>query len=262
MIVQSYRNLKNLDAGPAYTWDLFMAKVSLQRLLKRLNSTGIFRRGLPLNTDLQDSATARIFSAVLCRGFVKDTDYPDIQSDKKKALQRCYLNGWLQADLVEGTTGYFFPSSLHSRYVEWKLWGSVDQIQAEIQADSLLELVINVIRLFSPSRLSAERRLGPGCIQRLPEALYQDELYRCCHAFSEGSLLTLPEFGMAKGRVDFYVPAKRWGIELLRDGDRLASHWGRFSDGGSYAESLPLTDYIIVDCRTTHPRQGSVHPGK
>ena len=117
--------------------------------------------------------------------------------------------------------------------------------------DSLLELVINVIRLFSQSLLSAERRLGPGCIQRLPEAQYQDELYRCCHAFLEVSLLTLPEFGMVKGCVDFYVPAKRWEIELLRDGDRLPSHWGRFSDGGSYAESLPLTDYIIVDCRTT-----------
>jgi hypothetical protein len=245
-----------LDASPAYTWDLFMAKVSPQQLLKQLNSTGIFKRGLPLNTDLQDSATARIFSAVLCRGFVKDTNYPDPQSDEKKALLRCYRNGWLQADLAEGTTGYFFPSSLHCWYVEWKLWGSIDRIQAQFQADSLLELVINVIRLFSPSHPSAERRLGPGCIQRLPEAQYQDELYRCCHAFSEGSLLALPEFGTAKGRVDFYVSAKQWGIELLREGDRLASHWGRFSRGGSYAESLPLTDYIIVDCRTSHPQQG------
>jgi len=236
-----------------------MAKVSPHQLLKRLNSTGIFKRGLPLNTDLQDPATARIFSAVLRRGFVKNND-PNLQSDEKAAIKQCYRNGWLHADLVDGTIGYFFSSPLHSWYIEWKLWGSVDQIQAEFQANNLLELVINVIRLFSPSHLSTKRRLGPGCIQRPPEAQYQDELYRCCHAFSEGLLLTLPEFGSAKGRVDFYVPAKHWGIELVRDGDRLASHWGRFSNGGSYTVSLPLTDYIIVDCRTTRPRQG--HPRK
>jgi hypothetical protein len=233
-----------------------MAKVSPHRLVKLLNSTRVFRRGLPLDNDLQDSSTARIFSAVLRRGFIKDTDDPNPQSDEKAAIRRCYRNGWLQADLVEGTTAYFFSSLLHHWYVEWKLWGSVDQIQAKFEANSLLELVISVIRLFSPSHFSTERRLlGPGCIQRPPEAQYQDELYRCCHAFSEGSLLTLPEFGTMKGRVDFYVPAKRWGIELLRDGDRLESHWGRFSNGGSYAESLPLTDYIIVDCCTTRPKQ-------
>ena len=118
-----------------------------------------------------------------------------------------------------------------SWYVEWKLWGSVDQIQAEFQI--VFWSLLSTSFAYSPRAVSAERRLGPGCIQRLPEAQYQDELYRCCHAFSEVSLLTLPEFGMVKGRVDFYVPAKRWEIELLRDGDRLPSHWGRFSDGGS-----------------------------
>jgi hypothetical protein len=235
-----------------------MAKVGPHQLVERLNSTCIFKRGLPSNTDLQDSATAHIFSAVLRRGFVKDVK--DTNDPNDEAIKQCYRNGWLHADLVlEGITGYFFSSSLHRWHVEWKLWGSVDQIQAKFVANNLLELVINVIRLFSPSHFS-ERSLGPGCIQRPSEAQYQDELYRCCNAFSEGSLLTLPEFGTRKGRVDFYVPAKCWGIELLRDGDRLASHWGRFSDGGSYTKLLPLTDYIIVDCRTTRPRQE--HPRK
>jgi len=54
------------------------------------------------------------------------------------------------------------------------------------------------------------------------EAQYQDEFYRCCHTHSNGSLVTFPEFGTAKGRVDFYIPAKQWGVELLRDGDQLA----------------------------------------
>ena len=65
---------------------------------------------------------------------------------------------------------------------------------------------------------------------------------------------------MAKGRADFYIPAKRWGIELLCDDNRLASHWGRFSRKGSYRTAISLTDYIIVDCRTTRPLEE--HPRK
>ena len=127
--------------------------------------------------------------------------------------------------------------------------------QAQFPANCLLDFVIDVIRPFSPRHLSAKRRLGPGCIQRLPEAQYQDELYRCCHNFSKGSLITFPEFGTAKGRVDFYVPTKGWGIELLRDGDRRANHFGRFSESGLYKTTLNISDYIIVDCRTTRPRE-------
>ena len=141
--------------------------------------------------------------------------------------------------------------------MEWKLWGSFSkepQFQgAQFQATSLLELVICIICRFSPQHLSTERGFGPGCIQRPPEAQYQDEIYRCCHVLSEGSLIAFPEFGTANGRVDFYIPARGWGIELTRDGNRLANHWGRFSEGGSYRETLHLTDYIIVDCRTTRP---------
>ena len=79
-------------------------------------------------------------------------------------------------------------------------------------------------------------------------------MYHCFHALSEGSLVTFPEFGTANGRVDFYIPAKSWGIELLRDGNQLEKHCGRFSATGSYGTTLPLSDYIIVDCRTTRPR--------
>ncbi|KAF8225910.1 hypothetical protein L208DRAFT_1503504, partial [Tricholoma matsutake] len=101
--------------------------------------------------------------------------------------------------------------------------------------------------------LSAEQRIDPSCIQRLPEAQYQDELYCCCHTLSTGSLVTFPEFGMAKGRVDFYIPATGWGIDLLRDGNQFERHCSQFSKTGSYGTTLPLSEYIIVDCRTTCP---------
>jgi len=183
--------------------------------------------------------------------------------DEKHALQGCFHNGWLHADNLgvinlPDDVGYFFPSSLHRWYVEWKLLDSLPPTQ--FQANSLLDFVIDVFHLFSPRLLSAERRIGPSCIQRLPEAQYQDELYRCCHTLSEGSVVTFPEFGTAKGRVDFYIPAKGWGIELLRDGDQFGRHCGRFSKTGSYGSTLPLSEYIIVDCRTTHPTKE--HPCK
>ena len=98
-----------------------------------------------------------------------------------------------------------------------------------------------------------------GYVQQPPEAQYQDEFYRSCHICLEGSLVTFPEFGTAKGWVDFYIPSKKWGVELLCDSDQLAQHSGRFSALGSYTTQLELLDYIILDCCKTCPRVR--HPG-
>jgi hypothetical protein len=97
------------------------------------------------------------------------------------------------------------------------------------------------------------RQIGPGFIQRPPEAQFQDEFYRCCQRYSKGSLVTFPEYGTKSGRVDFYIPSKEWGIELLRDGDQLEQHSIRFSSTGAYGGMLSLSDYIILDFRTQTP---------
>ena len=131
-------------------------------------------------------------------------------------------------------TVYCFASPLHQWYIEWML--------------------------FDPRMLSSERRLGPACIQRPPEAQYPDEFYRCSHKCFRGALVSLPEFGTKSGRVNFYVKSKRWGIELLRDGDRLAEHLERFSTTGVYGLPLPIDDHIIMDCRTSRPQKQ--HPSK
>jgi len=120
----------------------------------------------------------------------------------------------------------------------------------------ILTFVISIIKKFSPKRLATERTLPFGEIQSVPEAQYQVEFYRCC---SSGSIVTFPEYGTGQGRVDFYIPAKEWGVELLHNGDRLAEHSGRFSNKGSYATTLSLSDYIILDCCTIYPR--FPHPG-
>ena len=172
-------------------------------------------------------------------------------------IKRCFCRGWLHSDRLgvigrENDVGYFFPSLLHRWYVEWKLWDTLPK--ANFETNGLLDFAIRVISCFSPTRLATTRRLASGGIQQVPEAHYQDEFYLNCHICSKGSILSFPESGTSRGRGDFYIPAKEWGVELLRNGDKLAQHCGRFSPNGPYTTDLPLSDHIILDCRQTHPQ--------
>ena len=244
------------------TNDYILQEVSPTTLAKALVSSTIFGRGLP-RSELQDPSFAAVFEAVLCAcGAITSSDLTS--DDEKEALLHCFRKGWLQADnLDEGEVGYSFPSSLHRWYVEWKLWATTPSTPFHIT--NILEFVVAVIRKFSHRLLSTERRIGPGFVQRPPEAQFQDEFYRCCHSYSKGSVLTFPEFGTKTGRVDFYIATKNWGVELLRDGDRLEQHSARFSPTGKYGATLCLSDYIVLDCRVDnpklpHPRRPSLFP--
>ena len=250
-LLQSYRAIQN-EPGQSYTWELFLEKISPHLLLERLRDTSIFARGLPLDCELQDPSIVHIFEAVLCNGVITDSDIAP--GDEAEALVNCFRNGWLHCDkLADGKIWYGFSSSLHRWYMEWKLWGTPSEPRViPSQTTNLLQFVMAVIRRFSPEFFST-RKVGPGSIHRLPEAQYQDELYRCCHLYSKGSLVTLPEYGMGRGRVDFYIPSKRWGIELLRDGNALQDRSNRFLPSGSYEATLSLSDHIIIDCRSNYP---------
>lgn len=205
------------------------------------------------HSELQDPNFAAVFEAVLCAGGTITSS--DLTSDdEKEVLLHCFRKGWLQADkLDKSQVGYSFPSSLHRWYVEWKLWATTPSTPFDIT--DILEFVVAVIRKFSHRLLSTERRIGPGFVQRPPEAQFQDEFYRCCHSYSKGSVVTFPEFGTKTGRVDFYIPTKNWGVELLRDGDRLEQHSARFLPTGKYGATLCLSEYIILDCRVNNPKQ-------
>ena len=173
------------------------------------------------------------------------------EAEEHAALMRCFAQGWLHTD--KGVSrdaefaGYFFASTLHRLFVEWKLSG---QNPIPIQAPSLQEFVIQIIQRFSPRNLSQPRMVGPYYFQSLPEAQYHDEFYRCCYDLTTGSLATLSEFGTAHGRVDFYIPSKKWAVELLRDGQLLEQHHNRFSSTGQYGMTLDIDDYIVLDLRT------------
>jgi len=233
-----------------------LKKVGYRDLFSLLARGTIFARGLPNDANLQRPPIACIFSDVLRNGSIFRPDSA-AGKDALGALRECFHNGWLHAEkspkAPNGIT-YTFASELHSLSVEWRLWDTPGTIPS-IQLNSILQFALKVIARFSPRSLSAERRIGPGCIQKPPEAQYQEEFYRSCHAFSDGSLRTLPEYGTAEGRVDFYVPSKKWGVELLRDGNRLEQHSSRFSESGAYERTLPLSDYILLDFRKTRPKR-------
>ena len=251
IVSQSYRKLK--VTGQLYTWESFSKQVDLRDFFSLLDTNAsIFKRGLPRNIDLQKPPIAHIFSDVLREGSIVRSE--TATEEDAPALLECFRKGWLHADKPrDGQTVYVFPSPLHQMFVEWKLQDFVPTIPFE--SNSILQLALEVIAGFSPRLLSAERRIGSGCIQRPPEVRYQDEFYRCCHVYSNGSLVTFPEYGTQKGRVDFYIPSKNWGVELLRDGDRLEEHCGRFSGAGTYGTTLSPSDYIILDFRNTRPKR-------
>lgn len=98
-----------------------------------------------------------------------------------------------------------------------------------------------------------------------PEAQYQQEFYRCCLALLAGRCNVSVEYGCktkGDGKVDFFLPAYQWAIELVANGDKLAEHHGRFTNGKyhKYLMSGKFTDYIVLDFRVRRPQKA--HPGK
>ena len=257
LYLKSYREIRNLP-DQSYTWTRFLQRVSPEALLERLSSYSVFARGLPPTQKLQDPNFLAVFEAVLCAGVVKEDEF--IDAGTKDAISQCFRGGWLHTDKINGPNGfgYCFPSRLHHWYVEWKLWGITPR--TPFNTTKPIDFAVTVIRMFSPLVLATGRQIGPGFIQRPPEAQYQDEFYRCCHRYSKGSLVTFLEYRNKSGQIDCYVPSKKWGIELLRDGKQLSQYSIRFSSAGAYGGTLSLSDYIILDFRDSTPQKK--HPGR
>jgi hypothetical protein len=127
---------------------------------------------------------------------------------------------------------------------------------------SLFELFLETITKFKPSQLQLALCRVASESTHPPEAQYQDEFYNSLLSATSGNVRISPEYASAKGtrkagRIDFFIPIVKWGIEITRDGKRLLEHAARFTDSGAYGawlESEDMTDYILLDCRTGIPR--------
>jgi len=146
------------------------------------------------------------------------------------------------------------PHSTGDVLIDWKLNGS--PLESRIIQPNLFEFSLAVMQRIS--RQSLEKCFKA---QSIPEAQFQDEFYSASSQHANGSV-SFPEFGTKNGRIDFFIRSKKWGIELLCDGNRLGQHARRFTEGeyGKWIEKGWMSDYIIIDFRTRHPR--IVHRGK
>ena len=129
----------------------------------------------------------------------------------------------------------------------------------EIRCDTPLELAIDVTMQFRPRQLSDTPRSLVG--NTLPlEDQYQKEFYRCLFTMLDGHVAISPEYvikaGTRGGTIDFLIAQKKWGLELLRDRDRLVGHMKRFEPGGQYFSMIQSGDierYIVLDFTVTKP---------
>lgn len=121
--------------------------------------------------------------------------------------------------------------------------------------NSVATFCFKAIKKFSSRCLSnSTSELASGGIIRPLEAVYQDELYRSCYQILGSKSYLISEWSPGKkGRIDFYVSGgANWGIECVRDGDRLDEHIARFQPRGLYY-NWGLAQHVILDFRTTKP---------
>ncbi|KIM77705.1 hypothetical protein PILCRDRAFT_11794 [Piloderma croceum F 1598] len=236
-VVCAHASYRSLNAtAKNYTYDDFITSVDMIDLLMALASSSVFGRGLPSTTYLQDASFAKVFQEVIQTGGIVVPEVFDQLGEvpEKTALRKCFEFGWLYNEAIGPTEVlYTFPSPLHMRYIQLRLM---------------------VIRKFIPLNLSARRTFGTT-IQSTPEAQFRDEFYCACISHTNNCVLTFPEFGNKRGRIDFLIPMKKWGIELLRNGDRLNAHAARFTTGeySQWINDHKINDYVIVDFRTKLP---------
>ena len=72
----------------------------------------------------------------------------------------------------------------------------------------------------------------------------------CCLNFELCNLPILSEYSHSKdGRVDLYIFDRKWGIELLQEGNKskIAEHAARFGSDGKYHKWNIFEDYIILN---------------
>jgi len=234
-----------------YSLEHFELNITARAVTEALWNAKHFSRGLPKRQDLQDPKVANLFRKLLVK---KQLPHDLFMAEEDRAcLMKLYKRGWV--DLVkcpDDESCYIFATGLHERVVDCLLGFKIER--PNIKEKSLLEFTLAVLHHFSFRQLAALRRVG-NSVQTVPEAQYQDEFYRCAHLHSEGSLVMFPEFGSAKGRVDFFVDSKKWAIEVLRNGDRIEEHLARFAPGGRYCKMLDAVDYISLDFRMTMPKR-------
>ena len=171
-----------------------------------------------------------------------------------QALQNAYYSGFVDFN----NRFYTFASPLIRFQWQWALDTSPSYT---LPFRDLYSLIAAVLGKFWMSQLSEKHR-GVGADAHKPlEAQYQQEFYRSIHDLTNGRVRITPEYGAAvgttPGRIDFFLPEQKWGIEMMRDGTALEGHAKKFEPDGPYGQWVTtngMKEFFLVDCRTDYPR--------
>ncbi|KAL3433467.1 hypothetical protein BDV09DRAFT_196699 [Aspergillus tetrazonus] len=206
-----------------------------------------FARGLHPSRIIQQPGPASVLKkAIAC-------------AELKKDLAYIWANGWLHAEKSDNDIHFVFASQIHRWYCQCLF--SEGHIDTELEYDSPLQLALDAIRGFQPRQLSDAPRFLTGNISPL-EDQYQKEFYRCLFPLLDGHVIMSPEYvikaGTNGGTIDFLVAQKKWGLELLRDRDRISQHMARFEPGGQYfimIQNGEMEQYAVLDFTDKLPQK-------
>ncbi|KAK2784931.1 hypothetical protein FQN53_008117 [Emmonsiellopsis sp. PD_33] len=214
-----------------------------------------FERGLPRREHLQDNPSiVKFLRSIIITQQTRE------KPENDAALNVCYRQGWLQAELsTEGNPMYGFATPLHRRYMEHILATDAPPFPTS-RFSSLIDLCSATVRNIKPAALRTEEWANPLLGSRPLEAVYQDEFYRSCCNLLGNQLYLSSEWSGTKqgGRVDFRVRGMPWAIEVLRDGCNIEEHLARFKPGGNYypwLENEEIQDYVVLDFRSSQPQK-------
>jgi hypothetical protein len=177
-----------------------------------------------------------------------------------QTLSVSFLRSYMRSNILPAIPPYF-SLLIHSRFVEYYLH-IYNPIPFPLDKfPSLSTLCEAVLRKFSRKNLLASVNTSqrPFANSRPPEAQFQDEWYRAFYSVVGHGVAISSEWSRAgDGRIDFRIIDPTWGIELLRDGDRLTEHCDRFRHHGAYHTWITdglIEDWLILDCRHTPPKK-------
>ena len=234
---------------------------------------GGFGRGLPVYSGglsspsclnlLRELVSAGYFS-VVDRDRVKDMPH----DERVENAHEMRLNGYVYVSSTASEDPYEpvtmqVASPLHRAWFSSRLQRGKPLPPIASSLDTLWKQVLSgfsAAALGNPNRTPVSKRNAS-----FVEAQYQEEFYRSLYSLTGGACCISPEYGgktsfPKKGRIDFFISNMGWGIELLRDGDRIDGHVSRFQEGGAYHPWLAsgdMKEYVILDCRKTIPSKPS-----
>ncbi|MCJ1337992.1 hypothetical protein MMC09_003276, partial [Bachmanniomyces sp. S44760] len=142
---------------------------------------------------------------------------------------------------------YVFASPIHQRVAHRRLLPGPDQGTASDHRP-LLQVCLAAIKRLSPSAIQP-RRVHSNGRSIISEATIQDEIYCCLH-YELHHLPILSEYAHSlSGRIDFYIYDKKWGVEILQNGNKsqVMEHMARFGPDGKYRSWNILDDYIVIN---------------